>query len=221
MTPINRLGSTDYARLISAALNRYYGIDPLNTEKIAKLARGLRRLRLEISVEDAHFAYGTASTKRVGSILNGIYTIKRFAVDITDTGARARSRYASKQLRSGISVNDWLAQAPEVYEIIRADADLELSSKGGLFKRRSKSTDSLRSRMIGKTLPALYRAIYPNETFEAEKELPRHRDRWGPGPMFIAFAARFLGFGAVNGEQIHKAKQRARRPKGDKAGKTG
>jgi hypothetical protein len=104
-------------------------------------------------------------------------------------------------LQSGISVVGWLAQANEVYALIRPDANFAFSPKEKNFK-------TLRVQMIGKTLPDLYRAFYPRQPFEMKFEVAL-RERWGPGPLFVAFVARYLGFGPVNGEQIRKARQRA------------
>ncbi|CAN7536823.1 hypothetical protein LJR231_003858 [Phyllobacterium sp. LjRoot231] len=204
--PTNRRGTVEYVRLISWCLTRWYALPPLEGKQFQSLVSKLQRLQLEIAVEHAHLVYGGLVAKQLTGLISSLDILSRFAND--PKTEPAKSRLASRRLSSGISVSGWMAQAEEAYAIIRADAGLVLLPEGGLFESGGSITSgTIRTQMISKTLPELYRTCYPRRPFEMRLEQCA-LERWGPGPLFIAIVARFLGLGAVTGEQIHKAMQR-------------
>lgn len=209
-------------RVISRSLAFWYDnkLSPLEPTAEATLAKRLRRLAIELGLDNANASYGPGPTDWIGGQLPSLSLLAQRAYDEGNDARLARLRLARLKLPDGRSYVDLLADLAAVYPLVRQESEIEGryfiadpatipldapdDQKARLLTPEEAARDRQRRTVLLVRIKTLYDETYPDKPSYMETKRPKQldpegrgqhiheRDHWGPLPMFTSIVLLLL-----------------------------
>lgn len=219
------------AMAVSAELNRHYGLDLLDSEKLSEFSDGLQAIEFHGRVKPQPASKSkTAEQIALQSVQKHASVLRDLLDTSTDFGRRFEALLArvameepSRAARRGRapSANPFaqMVSSPGfgLASKLSFVADTAAVERDRLLEKEQRRREAGRKTIVmGRDLRDLYRKTYPDKAFGSYHDLTETRD--GPGYLFVQMCGCFLGFPSetfANIEKMRRTMEEAKKSEGD------